>query len=708
MVTRWTVGDLDNDALFEVINSRDIDTANRFVWPIPSLLGPDGEPLVAHNSIAPKVRNGQVVIDKETGRKDYRFIFHNHKDNKSQDVKIDGTGCILFMSPSHEKAMKIKEIIGAHNVYGDDVDASVIESALEDIYLATGIGDRWHSSLSEIDKKYDPTEDVENEHFGRFVYKPFISAALYLGGEGIFEGDVEGGQSFHRGAFVIFPQKSSKETRQIINNFDALDIKKTSGGGKLIAYDVFLDTRRLPDGTPVVPNTLKRQDTPRTRYHKVTSIPGFPDHPSDALALEKEWLEKIERVYSSFGFTPIKTRTVEELSVLRLEEGETENESQVFEVKPLFEKASNPIRLGLRFDHTVPLARYIAENKGIAGAITFPFKSSRIGPVYRSQDVSRGKAREFIQADIDIVGIGSIAAEYDIEIPQVMNDLANELNLGDLEISISNRKIVQGFFESLGMDTEKTEKIIRLISHRDTLGIDGMRAQMFEKHKLDKDIAEKCLSFARIKTQDSSFAEMLLALCPDNDLVAHGIEELKAVMDGLKEAGQTNVFANMSVVRGMDYYTGTIYEARSSINPKYPPIMVGGRYDNMVGHFMKDNHPGVGFSFEMTTAMNMVMSQRDDLRAKTENSHVLVAYRDGQALKHAEKYAKEIRAKGYNVEIAYGQDHPKQMQYADRKLIPYVLDVYSDGKYEVRNMTLPKDHPTKVEKVKLETWRPII
>lgn len=704
MVQRWTVGDLDPNCLFEVDYNRDIETSSRFAWPIPDLqmLDEQGEPLFNHQAIFYKLNDdGSVKIDPKTKRKDYRIRFDNLKDTTVQGVQIDGSGCIMFMSPSDKKSAQIKEIV--RQLGADKVGCSpdIILEALRLIYKANGIGDRWNTPKKEIDRKYDAVYDVEDNYFGRFIYKNEISSAIYIGGEGIFaDGPAETPQIFHGGTFIVFPGKTIEQARQIIKNYDPLRPKETNGGAKHVACDVFLQTRRLPDETPITLGDLKRQDKPKKRYYEVTPIAGFQDYEPEMQAIEGDWLKRIQDIFALYGYPRIKTRAVEELGILRLEEGLDRNPSQIFEIRQAF-SASAKAEYGLRFDHTVPLARYIAENDPL-GRMSYPFKSARMGPVWRAQDITRGIYREFTQADIDVVGDGAVPLEYDAEFPRVMCDIANSLGIGTIELGISNRKITKGFFEALGFDDTLTAKVIRIIEQRDVLGTQGLQASLYDAMKADKALANKCLEFANIKTADDKFADRILALCKSNRMLEEGIEELMLVIGRLSDLKSGEVVADMGVVRGMNYYTGTVYEGRCKDSPIYPPIIVGGRYDNLVGHFMKHSRPGVGASFEVTRAIDL-MRDSGRLPLRKDDTQLLIAALHSVDDQKVEQVAKIYRENGHSVELAYGlRSLDAQMAYARSKSIPQ-LALLEAGRLKVINLL--DGNETSIAP---EEWAPII
>lgn len=701
MVQRWTVGDLNPDNLFEVVYNRDIETSSRFSWPIPNMLDANGEPLFEHPNIFAKTeKDGSIKIDPKTNRKDYRFRFKNHKDNTDQGVPIDGSGCILFMSPSESKSAKIKEIVRAMGADKEGCNPKVIEQTLRAIYLANGIGDRWNETKATLAKKYDAIHDVEDGYLGRFVYKHEISTALYIGGNGLFDGPAETDQSFHGGTFIIFPGSSIEKAREIIRNYDPLRSKETRQGAKHVAYDVFLTTRRLPDASPIVPSDLERQDKPKRRYYEVTPIAGFLDYEPEIQSIEGDWLKRIQDIFSLYGYSRIKTRAVEELGVLRLEDGLDRNPSQIFEIRQAF-STSAKAEYGLRFDHTVPLARYIAENDPL-GRICYPFKSARIGPVWRSQDITRGVYREFTQADIDVIGDENVPFEYDSEFPRVMCDIANSLGIGTIELGISNRKITKGFFEALGFDDDLTSDIIHIIERRDILGMQGLQARIYEVLKSDKVLATKCLEFVSIKTADETFADHVLKLCKSNKMLEEGIEELMSVIGRLSDLKSGEVMADMGVVRGMNYYTGIVYEGRCKDSPTYPPIIVGGRYDNLVGHFMSESRPGVGASFEVTRAIDL-MRDSGRLQANKSNTQLLVAALHLHDDQSVEQVAKAYRENGHSVELAYGlRTLEAQMTYARSKSIPQ-LAVLEAGKLRIIDVNNGNE-----SFISPEEWAPVI
>ncbi|MCB9988296.1 MAG: histidine--tRNA ligase family protein [Rhodospirillales bacterium] len=704
MSNRWTIGDLDPARLFEVDYNRDVETSSRFCWPIPNMLDENGEPKFQDPDIFTKQENGSDKIDSKTSRKDYRLRFHNHKDNASQGVKIDGTGSIMLMSPSDSKAIKIKEIIHSCGADQPDCSPNKITAALQRIYLETGIGDRWNASLSDINKKYDPTDDVENGYFGRFIYKNEISAAIYLKGSGSFDGPADGDQTFSNGTFIVFPGKTIEQAKEMIENYDPLNPDKSKKGAKQVAYDVFLQTRRLPDGSPITPAELIHQDKPKRRYHKPTAIAGFQDYPPEIETVEHRWIENIRKIFELHGYPIIRTRSVEELSVLVLEENTENEKSRIFEISSAFAHASaqKGPTLGLRFDHTGPLARYIAENTAL-GTIPLPFKSARIGPVWRSQDITRGMHREFVQADIDVVGDGSLPLEYDAEFPRIMCEVADAVGLGTIELGISNRKITQGFFSSLGLDKEKAKKVIGIIGNVNTLGFQGIQAQLHQDLGLDREIAARCIDFAKIRTSYGTFKNEIRKVCGTNQLLEEGIAELQQVMELLQDIPGNMVHADMSVVRGMEYYTGTVYEGRCTRNPAYPPIIVGGRYDNLVSHFMAQSRPGVGASLDITRAIDLLRDSGCFEVGAASPTKILIICASSQNLLEGERLAGEIRKKGIPAEIDYRcGDVEHGRQYAKERGIPEIMRI--NGSCDT--VTIEETTSGKTRKMVFNQWNP--
>lgn len=691
MISRWTVEDLDPDKLFEVGYNRDPETGSRFSFPIPNWLDAEGKP-------REEFQHDNLTFSEK--KNEWRFKFINYLDGCEQLVKADGTGCILFMTPTGGQSIEMKNIISAYGAHGELTPAQVGE-ALDAIYSATNIFDRWNESVKDIERKYDAV-DSQSDYLGRFVYKQSVSSALYIEGSGYFDGVAASDQRFEGGAFIVFPDKTREQAQSIIGEYDS--VRPTKTGAKVVAQTEFLKTRRHLDGSPIKLYEIPSQTTPYRRFYVPKAIPGFQDNSVEREAIEGQWLRIVEDVYKTYGYPKIKTRAVEELSVLRREEGGEPDKTQIFSLSPTF---SN-LALGLRFDHTVPLARYIAENRS---NIQSPFKSARIGPVWRSREVKRGNPREFIQADIDIVDIDHVDHRYDSEFPRIMVEIVDKLGISNVEIGISNRKITQGFFEAHGWDESLIKDVVRLIELRHEIGIDGVVSKMSDTLRLDAATIDLAIQFAQTQTRTGDIREMLASIANTQSLInggkaellETGIAELQELMNDINDLPEGSVTADMSVVRGMQYYTGTVYEGRCTKHRDFPPIIVGGRYDNLVGHYMKENRPGVGISFDVTRAIDLLVRRQNLPLGPRTSTQVLVAYKNHQQLSVADDKAKILRARGIAAEVVYGFDELKpQMRYADRKKIPYVLFIDENGAEEIRDMRNATQTATDIRELTLK------
>lgn len=696
MVLRWTVEDLDPELLFEVVYNTDPDTASRFSWPIPNWLDANGKPIIEHEDLVYSEKKG-----------DFRFRFTNYVDGCEQLVKANGTGCILFMTPTAGQAQTMKNIIRSYSEDWTQLTPEMVTSALDKIYDQTAIIDRWNSDYSDLDRKYNAVDDVEDGYLGRFVYKHSVSSALHIKGTGLFDGVAASDQKFEDGAFIVFPDKKREQAQEIIKQYDVLNPVKT--GAKVVGQSEFLKTRRHEQGPnksglPIKLYKLTSQTEPKKRYYAPKPIAGFKDNSTELEVIESQWLRTIEDVYGLYGFPKIKTRIVEELSVLRREEG-LDNTSKIFAVKPAFTDVS--AFFGLRFDHTVPLARYIAENRD---KIQSPFKSARIGPVFRIQEVKRGHQKEFTQADIDIVDLNHVEARYDSEFPRIMNHVVSELGIEEVEIGVSNRKITQGFFKAHDFDDKMINDVVRLIELRHEIGIEGVRYKLANTLGLGSELIDLIVQFALINTSDDSFEEEIKNVGTTGALIdsdkgatlKQGILELKSVINALTDLPEGSVKADMSVVRGMDYYTGTVYEGRCKDHMEFPPIIMGGRYDNLVGHYMKENRPGVGISLDVTRALElMIQRNKIDLGART-STKVLVTYDEQNDVNTANEHAKKLRSRGIASEVVYGAHRlRKQLEYANKKGIPFVLiNDFTEG-VTIKNMETGEQGP-----VDIKTWKP--
>lgn len=454
----------------------------------------------------------------------------------------------------------------------------------------------------------------------------------------------------------------------------------------------------------------------RNKIYKPKSISGFPEWLPEVRLVEQQWFDHIRRVFESYGYCNIETPSVEELDVLRAK-GEVDKEIYVID-RLHKEEGDKEGRLALHFDQTVPFARYTAQH---FNDLVFPFKRYQMQRVWRGERPQAGRFREFYQCDIDVINVDNLPISFDAEMPAVMWEILTALpGMQDekIQIRISNRKVLLGWLEGEGITSvehataiiraldklakiggEKTFEEIKTIGLNDTQKIairnfidiirpdQNFAAQLEHPAKARflsiDDLIERLQENPNIKTNNATFLE--------------GIEELTIVMDRLKHLPEGAVVADLSIVRGLDYYTGTVYETVFVDDPDYGSICSGGRYDDLAGSYINKHLPGVGISIGFSRLFaRMVDKQKLDLKAKTPAQVLVVIPSEEQQVAAAET-AQILRKNGHKVELYHAaQKLGKQLGYAEKKGIPFVWFVPSekDGMHQLKDM-YNRDIPNK-------------
>ena len=405
--------------------------------------------------------------------------------------------------------------------------------------------------------------------------------------------------------------------------------------------------------------------------------------PLDQIAFQR-MLDTIRRNYERFGFLPIETPVIEHSDVLLTKSG-GETERQVYFVQSTgalgaaAEKGGVP-ELALRFDLTVPLARYVAEHEH---DLSFPFRRYQMQRVYRGERAQRGRFREFYQCDIDVIGKDSLSVRYDAEIPAVIYSVFRDLNIGAFTIQLNNRKLMRGYFENLGVsDAEQQMLVLREVDKLDKRGADYVRETLTgEAFGLSADVAEKILAFVQVRSTsvNDAFAK-LDALGSGSETFEQGRAELKEVLAMIRDfdVPETHFALNLSIARGLDYYTGTVYETTLNDHPGIGSICSGGRYENLAGQYTKSHLPGVGISIGLT---RLYWQLRDAGLISTAQStvDVLVTQMDAAQLPAYLTLATELRNAGIATEVVLeGSKLGKQFKYADRAGIRFVIVLGED------------------------------
>ena len=396
--------------------------------------------------------------------------------------------------------------------------------------------------------------------------------------------------------------------------------------------------------------------------------------PRDQIAFQR-MLDTIRQVFERFGFLPVET-PVMELSEVLLTKSGGETERQVYFVQSTgaLEKAGEGLpELALRFDLTVPLARYVAEHEH---DLAFPFRRYQMQRVYRGERAQRGRFREFYQCDIDVIGKDALSPRFDAEIPAVIAAVFDRLAIGDFTIQLNHRKLLRGWFEGLGIEGERQMLVLRELDKLDKRGEDAVRAILAgEGFELASDVVEKLMAFSKVRSQGHGDALTKLdALGSGTPLFEEGRAELRAILLQLKALGvdESRYAINLSIARGLDYYTGIVYETTLDAYPQIGSICSGGRYDNLASHYSKSKLPGVGISIGLT---RLFYQLREAGLVGTADSSVdvLVALLDDAGLDAALAMSQRLRAAGLNVETQLEpRKLAKQMQYADKAGIRFV------------------------------------
>jgi histidyl-tRNA synthetase len=401
-------------------------------------------------------------------------------------------------------------------------------------------------------------------------------------------------------------------------------------------------------------------------------LSGFPEYlPADRI-VEQHVLDTVRRVFELHGFASIETRAVEPLEQM-LRKGEIDKE--VYVLRRLQAPADEPdAGLGLHFDLTVPFARYVVQN---AGHLEFPFRRYQVQRVWRGERPQEGRYREFTQADIDIVGRDTLAFHHEVEVALVMAEVFGALPMPQAVILVNNRKLAEGFF--LGAGAADPGAALRAIDKLDKIGPDKVAELLEAEAALSPEAAQKCLALASIRSADTSFVEAVRALGVEHELLDQGLEELAAVVGAAAERMPGAVVADLKIARGLDYYTGTVYETQLVGFEDFGSICSGGRYDALASDG-RSTYPGVGISLGVSRLMGVLLGRGLVRASRSVPTCVLVAVTDEAGRAESAAIAGALRARGIPVEVAPKADKfGKQIRYADRRGIPFVWFPDAEG-----------------------------
>ena len=400
------------------------------------------------------------------------------------------------------------------------------------------------------------------------------------------------------------------------------------------------------------------------------TLSGFMELlPADQIKMEK-MMETLRKSYSVYGFAPLDTPVIESTEVL-LAKGGGETEKQIYR----FNKGDSD--LALRFDLTVPLAKFVAANYG---SLTFPFRRYQIGKVYRGERAQRGRFREFYQADIDIIGDGKLDIINEAEIPAIIYRTFTELGLKKFKIKVNNRKVLNGFYRLAGME-EKAGEIMRTVDKLDKIGPNKVRQILMDELHMFSHKADDVMDFMAMSGSIEQVLSGLERYKGMDEMFDQGLDELKTVTKYLADFGvpEENFAIDLSIARGLDYYTGTVYETEMTEHPEIGSVCSGGRYDNLAEYYTDKPLPGVGISIGLTRLFYVLNEQgllSDEVVSAPADALVIPM---SEELGYSIAAATAFRDAGIRTQLYCEKKKFKaKMSYADKLGIPFVVLIGED------------------------------
>lgn len=428
------------------------------------------------------------------------------------------------------------------------------------------------------------------------------------------------------------------------------------------------------------------------------TLPGFMELLPAEQLLFNNMLNTIKTTYEQFGFIPLDTPIIE-LSEVLLAKAGGETEKQIYS----FTKGDN--NLALRFDLTVPLAKYVSQ---YFYNLSFPFRRYQIGKVYRGERPQKGRFREFYQCDIDIIGDGELSIVNDAEIPSIIYNTFRNMGFDNFTIRINNRKILNGFFESLNL-TEKASDILRIVDKLEKIGQDNV-CQELCKLEVEQCNVFKIIDFLGIKGSNDNILFKLRELNIINDNYQKGLEELSEVIKYIEcfNVPQSYYSVDLTIARGLDYYTGTVYETILNDYPQIGSVCSGGRYDNLAEFYTNRRLPGVGISIGLTRLFYQ-LTQAGILKASNSSPSKVIILPMIEDLAYPLEIATKLRNNKINTEIYFDKKSMKsKLSYANKLGIPYVIiigeDEVNSGELTIKNMTSGEQSKAKPDNIDLNKF----
>lgn len=405
---------------------------------------------------------------------------------------------------------------------------------------------------------------------------------------------------------------------------------------------------------------------------KPTPLSGFPEWLPAQRIIEQRFLDHIRRTFELYGFASLETRAVEPLDQL-LRKGETSKEVYVLRRLQADSSDASDASLGLHFDLTVPFARFVLEN---AGKLHFPFRRYQIQKAWRGERPQVGRYREFLQADIDIVDRDTLPAHYEAELPLVIGDALAGLPIPKPTVMVNNRKVLQGFYQ--GLDLVDPEAVMRVVDKLDKIGPAGVTAELAPLGVTESQ-ARLVLGLAEISADDASFVDDVRKLGVSDPLLDEGLAELAAVVEAAAAHSPGLCRAELKIARGLDYYTGTVYETTLAGLERYGSVCSGGRYDNLASSG-NDRFPGVGLSIGVSRLLGVLFGENALSASRSVPTAVLIAVGAEEDRRACDRIAARLRARGIATEVSpSAAKFGKQIKFADRRGIPFVWFPGAEG-----------------------------
>lgn len=419
------------------------------------------------------------------------------------------------------------------------------------------------------------------------------------------------------------------------------------------------------------------------KIYKPRPVSGFPEWLPEVRLVEQQWLDHIRRVFESYGYCSIETPAIEELDVINAKGGDggADVDKEVYVLERLHkEPGDKEARLALHFDQTVPLARYVAQH--FAGLV-FPFKRYQMQKVWRGERPQKGRFREFYQCDIDVINVDNLPLSFDAEMPAIIWEILSSLpgmEKEKIQLRISNRKILAGLLSQIDCDPTA---VMRTVDKLSKIGMDKTRAILVDELSLSEMDADSILDLIQFKSSAKNIFKISEIIT--DTACAEGVSELIQVMQQLEHLPEDSVVADLGIVRGLDYYTGTVYETVFIDDPGYGSICSGGRYDDLASSYINKKLPGVGISIGFSRLFARLLDQGKLPVGPMSAADMLMILPSEEKRAEASAVARVLRERGFKVELYHSgkKSFGDQMKYASKKKIPYV---WFPETSEVKNM----------------------